>query len=874
MASSGETGPASTHSWPWSNAGNMCHNYTSILSDDTNKIMKNASYLIPLFLCLTLVTGHALAQPPTGATGGQKTQKIGYGKITGTVIDENNEPVPYANVALKDQKTGRIVDGTVADDNGNFSLKNIPEGDFIVSLTFIGYEPVEKGPFKITGKGESYDLSKVTITSGTVQLDEVIVEGERQLIEDKVDRIVYNAEQDQTTAGGDATDVLRRVPLLNVDLDGNVSLRGSSNITVLIDNRPSTITANSIADALKQIPADQIKSVEVITSPSARYDAEGTGGIINIITKKNDLQGGSLNLDTSVGLRGSSLGVNASYRKGRTGLTLGGRGRVGYNITGEYENEQVVKNEAGDILSTTTQFAETANNMLFGRYNFGWDYAINKYNWVGASVNFGIFNFNMNQNDRQTSTTDLSGIRSSTEDVTMKNLSNTVDVSANYIRSYEEKGKEISLLTLYSQNNRTNDFDIETLMSSQPVDFNTIRNENDSYNREFTLQLDYVEPIGDKIILETGAKNITRNVTSDFQYLVREEGGDFVTSDRDQLNNDFEYEQNVAAGYLSGKFELGGGFSAVAGGRYEYTTITASFSGEEKLEIPDYGVFVPSINLAKKVGEMNTVKIAYNRRIQRPSLRFLNPNINASNPLDISQGNPSLEPEFTDNFEASYSTFKKGTSINISAFMRNTTGSIQPVRETRGQDTVYTTFQNIGEEDAYGISLFANTKIGKLTLSGGFDSYYAVLNNNIDDELYNASNEGFVISGRMFGSYELTDQWALQFFGFARGRQIQLQGYQTGFYVYSLSVNRSFKDKRGSIGFGAENFLNSGMKMTSEVNTPLVDQYNTNLMRNLSFKVNFSYRIGKLTTGSQRRQRRVENNDLKQGEGNQNMIQN
>ncbi len=837
--------------------------------------MKNTYHFLTslLVIVLTAFSLQAFAQPPAGAPERGAAQKIGYGKITGTVIDENTSAVPYANIALINQKN-EIVDGTVAGDNGQFTLKNIPEGTFTITLSFIGYEPVTQGPFRITGKGETYDLGNVAIASSTVQLDEVVVEGQRELIEDKVDRIVYNADQDKTTVGGDATDVLRRVPLLSVDLDGNVSLRGSSNITVLIDNRPSTITASSIADALKQIPADQIKSVEVITSPSARYDAEGTGGIINIITKKNDLQGGSLNLDTSVGLRGSNLGVNASYRKGRMGWTLGGRGRIGYNINGEFENEQIIRNEIGDIVSTTYQSAATSNDMMFGRYNFGWDYAINKYNWVGASVNLGVFNFNMNQNDRTTQTTDMNGIRSSTEDVEMKNLSNSVDVSLNYIRSYEEKGKEVSLLTLYSQNKRTNDFDIATLMSSEPVDFNTIRNENDSYNREFTMQLDYVEPIGDKVIIETGAKNITRNVTSDFQYLVKEENGEFMPSERDQLNNDFDYEQNVSAGYVSGKFELGSGFSLMAGGRYEYTTINASFSNEEALDIADYGTFVPAINLSKKVGKMNTVKFAYNRRIQRPSLQFLNPNVNASNPLNISQGNPNLEPELTNNFEVSYSTFKNGTSVNLSAFARNTSGSIQQVRETLGQDTIYTTFRNIGEEDAYGLSLFANTKVGKLTLSGGIDSYYAILNNNIEDDLYSASNEGFVISGRMFGSYELTDQWALQFFGFARGRQVQLQGYQTSFYIYSLSVNRSFKDKRGSIGIGAENFLNSGMKMTSKLNTPLVDQYSTNVMRNMSFKVNFSYRIGKLTTGSQRRQRRVENDDLKEGQGNQNMIQN
>ncbi|MEJ2004130.1 MAG: outer membrane beta-barrel family protein, partial [Cyclobacteriaceae bacterium] len=467
------------------------------------------------------------------------------------------------------------------------------------------------------------------------------------------------------------------------------------------------------------------------------------------------------------------------------------------------------------------------------------------------------------------------GSRETIEDVEMLNGGNQVDISLNYLRTFEEKGKEMSLLGLYSQNKQNSDFDIERLMSSESTDGSFIRNINDSYNKEFTVQFDYVEPIGDKIKFETGAKNIMRNVTSDFEYLVGEDEGTLQPVSRNNLNDNFDYIQNVTAGYVSGTFDLGKGYTLMGGGRYEYTTITANFSDEQDLDIPDYGTFVPSINFSKKLTPMNTVKFAYNRRIQRPSLRFLNPNIDASNPLNISQGNPNLEPEFTDNFEVSYSTFKNGTSINVSAFMRQTNGSIQQVRETIGQDTVFTTYQNIGEEDAYGVSIFANTKIGKFQLSGGVDSYYAILNNNLEDPLYAASNEGFVISGRIFGSYEFTEKWALQFFSFVRGRRVQLQGYQTGYYMYSLSLNHKFNNDRGSIGFGAENFLTSGMRMNTEVSTPFVDQYSTNVMRNMNFKINFSYRIGKLKVNdSRRRRRQIENNDLKEGGDSQPMMNN
>ena len=222
------------------------------------------------------------------------------------------------------------MDGAVADAKGKFTIVKIAAGSYHVAISFIGYETKTIENVDLTEK-KVIELGTIKLPSEAKVLSEIVVEGQKQLIEERVDRTVYNAENDKTTAGGDATDVLRRVPLLSVDLDGNVSLRGSSNIRVLINNKPSTIMAASIADALKQIPADQIKTVEVITSPSAKYDAEGSSGIINIITKKNNLEGYSLNTDIGGGNRGGNLGLNGSLRTGKFGMTLGGFGRANFN---------------------------------------------------------------------------------------------------------------------------------------------------------------------------------------------------------------------------------------------------------------------------------------------------------------------------------------------------------------------------------------------------------------------------------------------------------------------------------------------------------------------------------------------------------------
>lgn len=806
------------------------------------------------------------AQRPSGPPQGVRSQagpKTGYGKFSGVVKDAEGEVVPYATIKLLSGKEKKLVNGAIAGEDGKWVIRNVPEGDFHVTISFIGYKTKEFGPYKVTGKGESYNLGNVALESSATELDQVVVEGERELIEDRVDRIVYNAEQDLTTAGGDASDVLRRVPLLTVDPDGNVALRGSSNLTVLINGKPSTITTGNLADALKQIPADQIKSVEVITSPSARYDAEGTGGIINIITKKNNLQGGTLSLNTGVGFRGSNLGVNAGYRTGKLGLSLGGSGFAGYNILGSTSNEQIARDQNGNELSRSNQFGESRSSRISGSYVFGWDYTFNKYHFIGGDVNYRIFDSRNNLDDRLTEVIGAQSTRQLVEDVSTLNNSNSYDVSFNYIRSFEKAGKEISLISLYSQDTRNNDFTLDNVLSVTPIG---TRNENRSINREYTIQLDYVEPIGDKFKFETGLKNISRTVTSDFQLFRRQDNGGYISLQGEDVNNSLRYLQNVSAGFISGLAQLPAKFTVQAGVRYEYTTISANFSGGEDLDIGDYGTFVPSVNISKPLKNNVTLKFGYSRRIARPSLQFLNPNINASNPLNISQGNPDLLPENTDQVEFSISQFKRATSLNVSAFARFTNGSIQSVREPIGQDTIYTSFQNIGEADAYGVNIFGGIRKGKLNLSGGFDTYYSVLTNNIDDPLFNAQNEGFVFNTRIFGSYQLNDRWALQGFGFYRGSRVQLQGISNPFYIYTLSVNYKFKNDKGSIGLGATNFINSRSNLDFEVDTPLVTQRGTRELQLLNFKINFSYRIGKLTQRPSKKLKRVSNDDLKQGE--------
>ena len=813
----------------------------------------------------------------------------GNAKLTGVIVDSTSgKPVEFASIALINAQTKKPIDGTVADDKGRFTLNKLPQGDFQLLISFVGYRNKTLSSVKLDRRGD-VALGTVKLAPDVRTLSEVNVVGQSALVEEKVDRLVYNAEKDLTAKGGDATDVMRKVPLLSVDLDGNVSLRGSSNVRVLINNKPSTIVASSVADALKQIPADMIKTVEVITSPSAKYDAEGSAGIINIITKKTTLQGFTLNLDSGVGNRGSNLGLNGNLRTGKMGFSLSGFGRANYNVRGRFANTQQIFGTNGAATSTTEQSADTRNNGVFGQYTLGWDYDISKTSAITASLRYGARNQTQFQNNFLTKTSGAYFPTYNARNVKTEDLSGTVDANVDYTKTFAKPQQELSVSGQYSRNNRNNNFVADILSTA---DFASVtsrqQNLNNSYNQESTIQADYQSPIGKNQLVEFGGKGIFRQVESNFRYnLATSASGDFQT-DPNRSANTLNYNQTIGAGYVSYTLTTKSKYTIKAGTRFEHTNINANYSraqGSERagqdLGIPSYSNIVPSLNISKALKGGKTIKLAYNRRLQRPGIQFLNPNVNAANPANITKGNPRLSPELTDNFELASSAYIKNVYVNTSLFYRRTNNSITSVRST---DTtgigvitnpvlplpIITTYQNIGREEAYGANIFGNaTLFSKWQIGGGADIYYAYLTNNSSLTTYRATNSGIVVTGRFFTSLTLKNGWGVQGFGFVRGRQIQLQGYQGGFAFYSLGVKRDLKDKRGSFGIAAENFFNHPFTVRSESSSPIFQQNSVTSLYNAGIRANFSYKFGKLSFDQPQRKRgrSVENDDVKSGEG-------
>ncbi|GAB3709388.1 outer membrane beta-barrel family protein [Spirosoma flavus] len=811
--------------------------------------------------------GGGATQPKALPGTAGDTRPTGTAKIIGSIADSTQgKAVEFASIALFNKSNDKAVDGTVADEKGKFTLPKLPAGQYRVLVSFVGFRNKTIDNVTLTD-GQTLDLGAIKLSSSVKTLEEVTVVGQAALIEEKVDRLVYNAEKDITAKGGDATDILRKVPMLSVDLDGNVSLRGSQNIRVLINNKPSTIVASSVSDALKQIPADQIKTVEVITSPSAKYDAEGSGGIINIITKKNSLQGLNLNIDSGVGNRGAQLALNGNYRKGKAGFTLGGFGRAIYNTKTSTSLDQT--SVANDVTTLTRQIGDGRSSGMFGQYNLGFDYDLAKDQSLTAGVRYGLRNFNSQQDLITQLFTNNALTSTANRNVDAKNLSGTIDANIDYLHTFKPQ-QEWSISTLYSRNDLTNNFDADLLNSSRQLTGRQ-RNLNSNVNEEFTLQTDYQTPIKKNQLLEFGGKAIFREVNSDYKYLVAGPSGVFSTEANNTLG-ELTYHQNIAAGYSSYTYTTKNRYTLKGGLRYEHTFIDASTREGGNLGVADYGVLVPSVN-ASKTFKGTTLKLGFNRRIQRPGLQQLNPNFNAANPQVIQVGNPTLRPELTNNFELGLSKTIGKTFVNATFFGRSTNNAITQVSQPSDSipGAIVTTYQNIGRQHSYGINLFTNIAFtSKINMGIFLNGFYTSLTGQVmsrDRVSTEFTNTGVNISGGSFLNATFKNGWGAQAFGFMQGNQVQLQGTQGGFAFYTVGVKKEFKDKKASVGLAAENFLSNRYNIHTVLNSPLFNQTNDVYLYNRGVRLTFTYKIGKMTMDAPKKKAKSVNNDDVKSDG-------
>ncbi len=455
-------------------------------------------------------------------------------------------------------------------------------------------------------------------------------------------------------------------------------------------------------------------------------------------------------------------------------------------------------------------FSGPANhsNGSTSQFTFNWDYDINKLNSLTASVRYGVRDQFSYQEHLMTEKIASGGTASSRiQNIKTTASGNNVDTSINYTKLFNKKDREFNLMAIYSRNNPVSGFVTDSLSQADQTILKSYKNYNQGQTQEVTFQADFLEPLASDHTLEFGVKDVRRDVSSTYNYQQAGANGEFFPWVNSALSNGFNYDQTVAAGYISYTGVILKNYTLKAGARYEYTDIHAHFTGQPNISIPPYGVLVPSFNFSRKLANGNLIKISYNKRIQRPSLQELNPNLQASNSLNATIGNPLLKPEYTDNYEIAYKTFYKAATINFSTFIRHNTNDIQQARSIRN-DTIFSIYQNIGTEANYGVSIFVTLPITeRFTINGGADMFYRILKNNSNDPYINASNEGFTKNFRVFGTYNFPKGWSAQFFTFFQGRNFNLQGYRTNPINHSIAIKKDIWNKAGSIGIGVDNFL-------------------------------------------------------------------
>lgn len=710
-------------------------------------------------------------------------QTKGKGRISGGVVDSiSKQEIEFVSVAVYRQGNSTPVDGALTDKSGMFNIKELKNGVYDVHINFLGYQNKVISNIKVSDSIPDQMLGKIYISPESKLLNEVVVTGEQGLVENKIDRMVYNAGKDISNKGGNAADVLRKVPTLSVDLDGNLSMRGSSSIRVLINGKPSAVMASSVADALKMIPSDEIDKVEVLTSPGAKYDAEGSAGIVNIITKRKTIKGFSGNVTISAGTRSAFGGANANLKLDKIAFTAG-VGGFGWRAKGNLNSERSAPNY---LLTQTGR-----NNMsgLGGRGNIGIDYDITEKDNINATLSFG--KFGMNLDNSITSDQMLAGILNQhyRRDQTSVNDNLSTDINLDYKHKFKKENQELTISGQYSNNNRPTHYEISQYNDAEILDYKEFSN-NKGTNREITAQADYSHPFSKKLSLDLGIKSISRRIESYYVYDTFNLATNTQIKD-EMRSNSFGYLQNVLAGYAEATWAITPKFGLKAGVRYEGTTVEGDIFKEVQSLNNNYYNILPSGTFSYKWGS-NGLKLSYNQRLQRPSLFYLNPYSNLADPKNITVGNPKLNAELSHNVEVGYNKFFGLSSVNIAVYRRFTNNAIEAVRKISG-DTIVTTYYNQANNKNTGLNVSGNLMKGyKFMIGGNFDISYVEVDNNA----LGINNSGINYGINGFLNWTIYEAWGIQAYGGFRGPTITSQGKSTSFYFMASVQNATCSTRK------------------------------------------------------------------------------
>ncbi len=838
-----------------------------------------------ILLLFTIILSTILtARAQLGGVGGGSTI---VGKVSGTLIDSiSKKPLDFASVSIFRATGSSPINGALTDDKGNFKIEGIHPGTYKLRVTYPGYP--EKFIMGVVTSDSKPDKNMGTIIVASKTLKGVEITGTAALVENKIDKIVYNAEKDLTATGGNATDVLQKVPLVAVDMNGNVSLRGDQNVRVLINGKPSGATSASLSDVLKTIPADQIKSIEVITSPSAKYDAEGSAGIINIITKQKNMTGISGSVSGGIGTRQNNGNFNLNYNKNRFSLSMNAGGNYTWpqtSLTGFYNNIQ-----PNDTVHTSTTSNGTNYVKRYGSIgNVSANYDFNAFNSLHSNIRLNKGGFNTVA-DNQSAFTNLSPTHN---DTLLNNLSHQYsnhglghnsfggfDWNVDYTHKFKKEGEELDISTQWSHSRTVTDF---TSYYSETAQLPNSKANINGLNNEYTLQVDYTLPINKVFKLEAGGKQILRRlVGTQDAYAYDPSQGTPDGFIYDNVNSAvYDYNQDVTAGYGVLTITLPKGYSILAGARDEITNIsgkpeTVSTDTTLRPFSNSYNTFIPSLTIQKKLSATQTIKLAYSKRITRPSLTFLNPYNNKTNILAQTEGNPRLAPEVSQTLEFDYVTFIKSSVINMSVYYKHTGGLIESIAAptlvqvdgNTAQPGTLTTYHNIGNNNSFGTSFFGSVSpIKNVTMRANINAYTYKPDPSgafLRDQTQNGTYIQY--SGFAMAEWDLKSGFIAQVFTFGSSPRRTIQGTNPSFSILGMGVRQQFMKKKASLGINVLEPFNKYKNFNSNLSSPGFVQNSTFQFPFRSVGLTFQYSFGKTTFSNPQQKKGINNDDMKQGD--------
>ena len=790
------------------------------------------------------------------------------GKISGVVIDSiTKAPIDYASVSLYKINSTKPLTGVLTDASGSFKLNEIQAGTYNVVISFIGYNNKTVKSVTTTDAKLDKEIGKVTLSPETNALKEVVVVGNTQQVTNKIDKIVYNVEKDMTATGGNATDVLQKVPMVNVDINGNVSIRGDGNVRVLINGKPSGATSANLSDVLKTIPADQIKNVEVVTSPSAKYDAEGSAGIINIITKQKNVSGVSGSVSGGIGTRQNNLNANINYNKNRFSLSANVGFNNGWPQESASESNQKLDNSTANSLQISKGTNEVQRKGIVASVTAGYDF--NNFDSFSTTFRYNEGGFERNGTSDNQFTDYLNSANNLiyTGQSSAKNSFGGFDWNANYTHKFTKAGHELTLSSQWSHSL------VETNYQNIYSDFYTNQKaNNDGINNEYTLQLDYTLPVTEKFKLETGGKTIIRRIASDFQNYVPDAQNAFVL---DPISSNlYNYDQDVASLYSVGTLTLPKGFTVMAGARFENTAIKGDPTNALQTDLSpfkiDYGTFIPSFTLQKALSQSSSLKLTYSKRISRPSLTYLNPFINKSNISAQTKGNPNLDPEVSQTIEFGYSTFSQKRSLNISAYYKYTSDLIEGIATPlTGEVGTITNYQNIGNNKSFGMSFFGSVNPFKaLSIRGNFNAFtYKPDPTGIYNLEQSTNGTSIQYSAFISGTLQLNKNISAEAFVIQNSSKKTLQGTNPAFNLMVFGVKKQFWNKAASLGLNIVSPFKENLEFKQNLTGQGFAQSSTFKFPIRSFGLTFSYNFGSMNFSGPKK-KGINNDDLKEGEQN------